>query len=72
MEQEIDQVGNMADNLVSAMQPSLRDRYLENPSILNKKLKNEGNRHYGHSALQYSAIMLSVIVLSVAFYILLC
>ena len=26
MEQELDQVGNMADNLVSAMQPSLRDR----------------------------------------------
>ena len=26
MEQEVDQVGNMADNLVSAMQPSLRDR----------------------------------------------
>jgi hypothetical protein len=50
MEQEIDQVGNMADNLVSAMQPSLRDRYLENLLILNKKLKNEGNRHNGHSA----------------------
>jgi hypothetical protein len=27
MEEEVDQVGNMADNLVSAMQPSLRDRY---------------------------------------------
>ena len=27
LENEVDQVGNMADNLVSAMQPSLRERF---------------------------------------------
>lgn len=29
LEREIDQERNMADNLVSAMQPELRDRYLQ-------------------------------------------
>ena len=29
LEQELDQEGHMADNLVSAMKPKLRDRYVE-------------------------------------------
>ena len=37
LEQELEQEGHMADNLVSAMKPKLRDRYIE--------LKNQNNEY---------------------------